>query len=87
MELALKIPEKIVIALKLPEKEIKKTLKIELALALYQRNILSYGKAREFTELSKWEFHDLLGEYKIERHYDEESFLEDVQYGKSSNHQ
>lgn len=87
MELNLKIPQNIVVALKLPEKEIGKTLQIELALTLYQRNILSFGKAREFSGLTKWEFHELLGDHKIERHYDEENLLEDIQYGKSSNHQ
>ena len=85
MELSIKIPERIMVALKLPEDQIKSTLRIELALSLYQKSILSFGKARELAGLSKWKFHELLGYNKIERHYDRESLEEDIFYGTSNN--
>ncbi|MFP4021015.1 MAG: UPF0175 family protein [Halanaerobium sp.] len=44
--------------------------------------MLSFGKARELAGLSKWEFHNLLGERKIERHYSMEDLKEDIEYGE-----
>ncbi len=80
MELNLRIPRSVYLALKLPEREKEQTLLVESA-SLYQRGILSFGKARELAKLSKWDFHDELGRRKIERHYDLESFEEDLEYG------
>ncbi len=61
-------------ALKIPEKEKEKTLLIELAVSLYQRGILSFGKARELAKMDKWEFHEELGKRNIARHYDLKDF-------------
>nr|WP_231859802.1 UPF0175 family protein [Microcystis aeruginosa] len=38
---------------------------MELAIRLYQKQILSLGKARELTQLSKWDFHELLAQENI----------------------
>jgi predicted HTH domain antitoxin len=81
MELNLRIPMDVYLALKLPEEEIEKVLLIELAVSLYQRGILSFGKARELARMSKWEFHEELGRRKILRHYDWDCFEEDLEYG------
>jgi predicted HTH domain antitoxin len=51
---------------------------LELALALYARGILSFGKARELTGLSKYEFGILLGKRDIPRHYEREDLQDDV---------
>lgn len=50
----------------------------ELALQLYAQNIFTFGQARRLASLSVWEFQQLLGERKIERHYNEVDLLEDV---------
>jgi len=83
MEFSLKIPDHIYLALKLPDSEKESVLLSELAIVLYERNILSFGKARELAQMSKWDFHELLGKRHIERHYDLESFNEDLNYGTS----
>lgn len=85
MELNLRIPRSVYLALKIPEREKEDILLVELAISLYQRGILSFGKARELSKLPKWEFHEELGRRKIERHYDMESFEEDFEYGRGSN--
>ena len=85
MELTLRIPDDIYLALKIPEEEKEKVLLLELAVSLYQRGILSFGKSRELAKLSKWEFHKELGERKIPRHYTLENFQEDFEYGKIKN--
>ena len=81
MDLNIKIPQNIYLALKLPEGDKEKLLLIELAISLYGRGILSFGKARELAKMSKWDFHEELGKRKVERHYDIESMEEDFRYG------
>ncbi len=82
MELTLHIPKEVDMALKVPGKEKKAFLLKELALSLYQQDILSFGKARELANMTKWEFHNELGRRKIARHYTVEDFQEDLLYGK-----
>jgi predicted HTH domain antitoxin len=81
METSIKIPQDVFNAMKLPEKGKIDIILLELALTLYDRHILSFGKARELAKLSKNEFHLELGKRKIERHYNEENYIEDYNYG------
>jgi predicted HTH domain antitoxin len=53
-------------------------LRRELAVRLYQKGLLSLGKARELAGMSKWEFHWFLGEEGIVRRYDVEELEEDL---------
>jgi len=46
------------------------------------KNHLSFGKAQELAGLSKAEFHRLLGERGVERHYTEEDLALDVEYAR-----
>ena len=79
----LNIPEEVYRAMKIPDKRKRETLLKELAIALYKEEILSFGKARELADMSKWEFHELLGKRNITRHYNMESLKEDsINYGK-----
>ena len=74
------IPDDVYDELKLLEDEREETLKRELALSLYAREIISFGKARELAGVSRREFHRLLGEREIERHYTLEELDEDLEY-------
>ena len=76
----IEIDDDIYEALQIPEAERSQAMKQELAVSLYARGILSFGKARELAELSKREFHDLLGEREIPRHYTETELDEDLAY-------
>ena len=76
----LRIPDDVYDALELPEGEREEAVKRELALSLYARGILSFGKARELADVSKLEFHRLLGEREISRHYTEAELDEDIEY-------
>lgn len=53
-------------------------LKIEIAISLYAQGRLSFGKARELSGLSLWEFRQLLAFRRISPHYDIEDFEEDL---------
>ena len=82
-QLILKIPGDVVDALRLPPDEVDAELRKELALALYQRGVLSSGKACRLAEMTRWEFEELLGQRKIPRHYTEENLEEDIEYARS----
>jgi len=75
----IEIPEQILRSAKIPPGEVNERFKQELALRLYEQRILTYGKARELTGLSKWEFSKLLGKAGITRNYDLEELERDLQ--------
>lgn len=77
---AIRIPDDIFEALKIPEKEREQELQIELAVSLYARGALSFGKARELAGLSKEAFQRELGKREVERHYTETELEEDRRY-------
>lgn len=76
------IPDEVYDALELPEGEREESVKRELAVSLYERGVLSFGKARVLAGLSKREFHDLLGERGVERHYTRDELAEDARYAE-----
>ena len=77
----LEIPSTVVRATRLPPQELQREFRKELALALYERGVLSLGKARLLAEMTRWEFEELRGERKIERHYTDADLEEDILYG------
>lgn len=80
MPLQLPIPDSVIAALRVPEPRVQHTLLVELAIALYQQDILSFGKARELAQLDKYAFGQLLGSRNIERHYTEAELEDDLFY-------
>lgn len=78
--LTIDIPEEIVDAARLPRAEIEQEFRTELALALYQRGILSLGKSRLLAQMTRWEFDELLGRRQIVRHYTQTDLEDDIQY-------
>ncbi|ACS34587.1 UPF0175 family protein [Thermococcus gammatolerans] len=63
---------------KLPEDEIEERVKVELAIRLYERGILSFGQARKLAGLSKWEFLEILAREGKGIPYDEEELKNDL---------
>jgi len=63
---------------KLPEDEVEERVKLELALRLYEKGILSFGQARKLANLSKWSFIEILKKENIGIPYDENEFREDL---------
>jgi predicted HTH domain antitoxin len=80
MTLQLIIPDSIVEAIRLPQKRIEQELLIELAIALYTQELLSFGKARELAGMGKYEFGKLLGDRGINRHYGTIEMEDDLSY-------
>ena len=69
----------------MPPGALEKELRQELALALYQRRVISLGKARVLAQTTRWSFEELLGQRGILRHYMEADLEEDIRY--ASDHQ
>ncbi|KLK87436.1 hypothetical protein SZ63_11155 [Methanoculleus sediminis] len=78
------VSQDIVQALRLPPDAVAAELQRELAVALYQRGILSSGKAAALAEMSRWEWEELLGARKIPRHYADEDLDQDIAYAARS---
>jgi len=81
--LTLNIPSDIVDAIHLPPRELDRELYKELSLALYQRGVLSSGKACAMAGMTRWEFEELMGRDKVSRHYTEKDLDEDIDYARS----
>ena len=79
-KLVLEVPGEVLEAVKLPPGEIEKEFRKELALALYQRGVLSLGKAKALAQMTRWEFEELLGQRGIARHYTQADLEEDIRY-------
>ena len=73
-------PSDVLDAIAAPPEDREPIVRQELAVSLYREEYLSFGKARELTGLSKAEFHRLLDEREVERHYTEEDLALDVEY-------
>jgi predicted HTH domain antitoxin len=77
--IVLELPPEVCEALRIPVAEQEVRLRRELAIRLYEKGLLSFGKARELAGLSKWEFHELLATEGVPRHYDLEELEADLQ--------
>ena len=80
-KLTLEVPVEVLEGVKLPSADMEREFRKELALALYQRGILSLGKARILAQMTRWEFEDLLGQRRIVRHYTDADLGTDIRYG------
>jgi predicted HTH domain antitoxin len=83
MSIQLEISDAVAQAMRMPRSEQRQQLLIELAVALYARDILSFGKARELTSMSKYEFGLLLGRRNVPRHYGPKDLQDDLKYAGS----
>lgn len=79
-KLTLEVPAEVVDAAKLPPAELETELRKELALAFYQRGVLSLGKARVLAGLTRWQFEQLLSDRRIPHHYTETDLQDDLGY-------
>ncbi|MDM8565665.1 UPF0175 family protein [Candidatus Halobeggiatoa sp. HSG11] len=75
----LTISDDLMEAIKLPKSEKNQRIRQELAIRLYQTELLTFGKARKLAQMTKWEFHELLGKENINRHYDIDDLETDLQ--------
>jgi predicted HTH domain antitoxin len=77
--ISLSIPEDIMMSVKIPKKRWQIELKKELAIQLYREGLISFANAHRLAEMSKTDFHYLLGEREISRQYDIEDYEKDLE--------
>jgi predicted HTH domain antitoxin len=82
MSFTVELPDSVAEALRLAPPDAEAEVRKELALALYARGILGFGKARELCGLTKWQFEELLGSRKVVRPYDEDDLAADLAYAR-----
>ncbi len=80
MPITLEVPDDIQAAMRVPLPERQSRLLVELACALYQREILTFGKAAELSRLSQFRFGQALADRAISRHYTDADVAEDLAY-------
>jgi predicted HTH domain antitoxin len=76
----LDIPESVADSIRLPVPEVEPRLRTELALALYAQGILSFGKAAELADVTRYVFAQLTGGRDIPRHYTAAELTQDLNY-------
>jgi predicted HTH domain antitoxin len=79
MQITVKIPDALVQTIKLPEEEITARLHVELAIRLYRKKLLNFGKARALANMKYWDFYELLGKEGVERNYTVNDLNDDLQ--------
>jgi predicted HTH domain antitoxin len=72
------LPETAITALGYRESEAGESLKKEIAVYFFDRNILTFGQARQLAEMPLWDFLDLLRERKVPLHYDAAAYENDL---------
>jgi predicted HTH domain antitoxin len=78
MPLQLEFNDEIQDALRIPPDEQEGRLRRELALRLYEKGLLSLGKARQLAGMEKWNFLLLLAQDGISRQYDKKELEQDL---------
>lgn len=76
----LDIPESVLVSVKIPRNRLESGLRRELALQLYRENMISFANAHRLAEMTKIEFHHLLGEREIPRQYNLEDYEKDLEH-------
>jgi predicted HTH domain antitoxin len=78
MPLHLEVNDEIQEALRIPPEEQESRLRKELSLRLYEKGLLSLGKARQLAGMEKWDFLFLLAQEGIPRQYDKNELDRDL---------
>ena len=82
MSVTLDIPDEVLAILPIPEQERKGFLLLEIACALYARDVLSLGKAAELAGVPKITFGQEIGRRGIARHYTDAEMEADLAYAR-----
>jgi len=75
----MEIPRDVLFAARIDEEKASLELKRQLALYLFEKGVISFGKASELAEMSQWDFMDLSGSKGIPLHYGTKEFEEDME--------
>jgi predicted HTH domain antitoxin len=80
MSVTLDIPDEVLAAMPVPEADRERYLLLEIACTLYERDLLTLGKAAALAGISKIDLGQELGTRGIPRHYSETELAADLAY-------
>ncbi|MCF8104318.1 MAG: UPF0175 family protein [Desulfohalobiaceae bacterium] len=78
MNIRMEFDDELQDALRIPPDEQESRLRRELSLRLYEKGLLSLGKARQMAGMEKWEYLLLLSREGIPRQYDKKELDRDL---------
>jgi predicted HTH domain antitoxin len=78
MPITLEFGDELQEALRVPVQEQESRLRLELSMRLYEKGLLTLGKARQLAGKEKWEYLLLLAREGIPRQYDEQELERDI---------
>lgn len=78
MNIRMEFDDELQDALRIPPDEQESRLRRELSLRLYEKGLLSLGKARQMAGMEKWEYLLLLSREGIPRQYDKKELNRDL---------
>jgi predicted HTH domain antitoxin len=79
VKVEMEIPRDVLFAARIDEEKASLELKKQLAVHLFEMELISLGKAAEFAGIPRWDFMNLLGNLKIPLHYSVEDWEKDKQ--------
>jgi len=82
VSLTLDIPDELLAKLPVPPSERAEFLRMEVACALYARNVLSLGKAAELAGVAKFDIGIEVGRRGIPRHYSAQDLEADLAHAR-----
>lgn len=82
MSVTLDIPDDVMAALPVAESQRKPLLMLEIACALYARDLLSLGRAADLAGMTKMDFGAEVGRRGIARHYTATELEADLAYAR-----
>ena len=86
MTVHIQIPDEVLSALPWPAEELASRLRVELAVALYAADLLSFAEARGLAGQTRLEFVLELGLREVPRHYTEADLEEDLAFVSRQQH-
>lgn len=78
MSITLEFSDDLQEALRIPPQEQQSRLRLELSMRLYEKGLLTLGKARQLAGMEKWEYLLQLAREGISRQYDKEELDRDL---------
>jgi len=79
-DIVLTIPSSLAREMKLPPDTIREELLSELAISLYQREIVTSAQACRLLGIERYQFEELLWKRHIPVHYSDEDLDQDIRY-------
>jgi len=82
MTLTLEIPDEALATMALPPEDAEREIRLELALTLYAREVLSMGQAAVLANVTRADFERALAARQIERPYDAAELERDLAWAR-----